>query len=524
MVEMPEHVVFQKKDGNKYAYYTTKSFRNSKGRPDNKRVCIGKCDDKTGKLIPNGKYYELFGLTAPMNLPNVVRRCGSYAVCRNLAEQLGLLQILKEVFPVYYEEILTGAHYMLTSGSVMYYLNDWLDGTVSFTPDVLDDVAIGRMFKTINDEKRNEFFRAWMSKKGRKEFIAYDVTSISSYSRSLENVEYGYNRDKEKLPQINYGMYLGEESRIPFYYRVYPGSINDKTHCESMIEGTDWLDFKNAYFVMDKGFFTEENLKFITEKGHRFMITMPPSLKAYKKLIDENKADIINNVEYKVRDRLVYCKKVEKNLYGFRMNVHIFYNQDKAADNSRTLYEKLEEMENDISKMTVVPSANSSYFDYFSFTQKDGYVVAEKKNDEIKKALDRCGFFAICETAFNKTSEEILDIYSDRDSIEKCFDDLKNEIDFDRIRCSTEETAEGKMFVAFISLILLSQLRKALKDYARKNKYTIKKMILELDKIKIAYDSSKPEQYRLLNPVTKKQREILEQLNMSKDIFKSLFN
>ena len=36
--------------------------------------------------------------------------------------------------------------------------------------------------------------------------VFYDISSISSYSKKIEGVEWGYNRDKERLAQINIGM------------------------------------------------------------------------------------------------------------------------------------------------------------------------------------------------------------------------------------------------------------------------------------------------------------------------------
>ncbi len=47
------------------------------------------------------------------------------------------------------------------------------------------------------------------------EYVAYDVTSISTQAHGVEEAEWGYNRDKERLPQVNFGMYYGEESRLP---------------------------------------------------------------------------------------------------------------------------------------------------------------------------------------------------------------------------------------------------------------------------------------------------------------------
>lgn len=37
----------------------------------------------------------------------------------------------------------------------------------------------------------------WMKNEPAKEYLAYDVTSISSYGHGMENLEWGYNRDKE---------------------------------------------------------------------------------------------------------------------------------------------------------------------------------------------------------------------------------------------------------------------------------------------------------------------------------------
>ena len=522
VVDIPSHSVRIKNGKYEYIYFIQKTYRDKNGQVRNDRVCIGKPSDQAGKMVPNKNYYKVFSKTEPTHLPDMIRSCGSFAVCRQLSAELSLTDHLKKAFPSIYEEILTIAHYMLVNGSVMYYLNDWLDGCVSFTADPLDGASIGRVFSEVQEKDKNMFFQSWMKEKGKNEFIAYDVTSVSSYSETLEDVEFGYNRDKERLPQINIGMYCCEESRLPVYYRVYPGSIVDKVHLSSMIEGTDALNIKRVFFVMDKGFYTELNLKYITDQGHRFMITMLPTLTKYRELIDENCADIVDNIDYKMPNELMYCKKVEVNFYGFRMNAHIYYNQQKASDSATAFYEKLKSMEKDLTKMEVLPPKGSSYYDYFTISNEQGEIHFEKRKEEIKKALSRCGFFIILETVFQKTSEEVLSVYRNRDTIEKCFDDLKNELDLDRVRCSKEETTSGKMFAAFVSLILLSQLRKKLGRFCFERRLTMKKILLELDKIKIAYDLNKPKQYRMMNPITKLQRDILETLEMTEDIFHKL--
>jgi len=60
-------------------------------------------------------------------------------------------------------------------------------------------------------------------------FIVFDLTSISSYANGIDMVEWGYNRDRESLPQINLGVIYGEPSALPLFYSLYPGSIHDVT-------------------------------------------------------------------------------------------------------------------------------------------------------------------------------------------------------------------------------------------------------------------------------------------------------
>ena len=90
---------------------------------------------------------------------------------------------------------------------------------------------------------------------------------------------------------------------------------------------------------------------------------------------------------------------------------------------------------------------------------------------------------------------------------------MKNGLDMKRLHIHTSETAQGKVFVSFLSLIVRAYLLRQLKDYMRQNGLTLKKILLDLDKIKtIQYPGSDEE--RLLKPLTKRQREIYELLEI----------
>ena len=518
-VLMPDKgVTFQKKGDARYAYYAVRTYRNEKGQPTCDRVSIGKVDDATGKLIPNRNYYEVFK-KEPIAFTDTIVKCGTYGVFKEISKTIGLDKAIKASFSEHYDEIMSAAHYMLCGSSTMYLMDDWMEEHLTFNKTPMTSPAISKMFEALSDNNaRTAFFKDWIKKRKEKELIAYDVTSISTYARGIEDAEWGYNRDNEELPQINYAMFYSQESQLPLYYRIYPGSINDKSHLEYMAEDTTMLDMKKAYFVMDRGFYTEDNLKYmVNEKGIRFMIPIPTSINYYGELIDKYKDKVVNNYSCLIGDGPYFGKKFEVNKYGFRMNVHIFYNPDKISAEVISFKKRLVEMENSLTKMTVAPAKNSNYCKYFNITQKENYLVFEKNEDAINKELSRMGFFIIAETIFTLETEEALDTYRCRDTIEKCFDDLKNELDLKRMHCHVDQTSSGKMFTAFIALVIRSYMQKKLKVYMREHCLSFQKIINELDRIKVIYAPAKPNGYRLLNPITKTQREILQNLGVSED-------
>lgn len=520
-VEIPPHCVKVPNGKNVYIHYTLRAYRNAKGQPTSERVSIGKLDPETGKLIPNTRYYEIFEKKAPLPMPEYVRDYGVFAAFRGIVEELGIDKLLQKHFPEKANAILTVAQYMLCEGNVMYYLPDWQDTKLSYSREILSGAETSRLFAGIDSKSRIAFFNDWIKKRKSQEYIAYDVTSISSYSNSLHNAEWGYNRDKEKLPQINLGMYYGEESMLPLYYRIYPGSITDKAHLKYMAEDTGLLNGRKIKFVMDRGFYSAENLRYLVEKNCRFVIALPGSLKYCQALIEKHRDEIVNKSDCYLGVGKPYGRSYEVNDLGFRMKVHVYYDPDKAAYDGRMLHEEIARTENELSEMQEPPARSLHYDKYFFINRssRDGSLSYRRNTTAIDKALSQCGFFLIAETDFRKTTAEILDIYRRRDVIEKSFDDLKNELDMRRLYVHSDETAEGKAFMAFISLIVRSYMRRLLLRYMLDHHFTFQKILLELDKAKLAVSADRLNGCRLLNPPTRIQKDILAALKLPLDAF-----
>lgn len=140
-----------------------------------------------------------------------------------------------------------------------------------------------------------------------------------------------------------------------------------------------------------------------------------------RELVKTKGKEMINRSEYKLGTKLPYGRVYEVTELGFRMNVHLYYDPLKAANDSATLFREIERMEKELSEMEQPPEHRPHYDKYFrvNISSKDGSVSFRRDTAAIDEALGQCGFFAIAETDFRKTTAEILNLYRRRDVVEK---------------------------------------------------------------------------------------------------------
>jgi len=524
-VPMPSNkIIIRKQKEKEYVYYRTRVYRNAKGQPTNDTVLIGRKDIETGLLIPNNKYYELFEAGASKSettettektlSTQSILDYGNHFLLDHVLKKYDVESTLKYAFPEEFKEIATLAKYMVCEGNVYYYCEDWCDKTFTGLSNGISSQRASGICKAIQYEKKNKFFQRWIYAREREEYLAYDVTSISSYSTGNDQVEWGYNRDEEKLPQINLGMIFGETTKIPVYYSIYPGSIPDKSYLDYMLRDTKEIGIKCSKFVMDKGFFTESNIKKLAKETLRFIVSVPNHQKVPKRLIKEN-AQMQYDVKNSLGSGKPYAKSVILSDYGFRAKIHIFFDVIKFHDESEILFCNLEKREETLATLNSKPTEPQAYDKYFIFNGvKDKKLKFERNTDMINETIAKFGYFLIFTTDFELTSNEVLEIYRRKDVVEKCFDNLKNALDMKRLRTHSKESSEGKVFIAFVGLIIRSILERTLSDFNAKNNLTIEKVLKELSKIRIVKLSNG---LTLLNPITRKQRMILECFELSED-------
>lgn len=84
--------------------------------------------------------------------------------------------------------------------------------------------------------------------------------------------------------------------------------------------------------------------------------------------------------------------------------------------------------------------------------------------------IDRAGFFTII-TSKKMEVRKALEIYRDRDAVEKVFRMEKTYLGNDVFRVHSDEHLESKVFILFIAFIIRNEIYKSLKPlYIKKQK------------------------------------------------------
>jgi len=163
----------------------------------------------------------------------------------------------------------------------------------------------------------------------KSEQFAYDVTVI--FTRSSINIaEPGYNRDKLYIPQIELPLLFSIESNLPSMMRLVPGSIRD---VETLKNTIGEININGITFILDRGFFSEENVKYLYKSGMNFIILARRNSFLYDKV----KRSLEDHFFY--QDRLIKCSKKRWSVFF----LYLYEDSELKKEEEKTLFKMLDD-------------------------------------------------------------------------------------------------------------------------------------------------------------------------------------
>lgn len=147
-----------------------------------------------------------------------------------------------------------------------------------------------------------------------------------------------------------------------------------------------------------------------------------------------------------------------------RIYLHYYYNIDKAAEDEKAFDRKLMTLLHELESGKRIPEHENLYKKYFETktTPKRGTKVIVKE-EAVMKAKRYFGFFVLM-TNETTTAITALELYRNKDIVEKAFGNLKERLNMRRTLISSEQSLDGKLFVEFVALIYLSYIKKQMQE------------------------------------------------------------
>lgn len=289
-------IVYQKdkRSGITYAYESI-SFRDKeKKQSRSKRTLLGRVVGEAKTIIPTDgrcRKKKEEPVTIKKGRPAITQTAryfyGATYLFDQIGELLGIKKDMQQCFPDHYQQILSIAYYLILEDKTpLYRFERW--GSLHQHPygQNISSQRSSELFASITEEAKQSFFRLQGARRAEHEFWAYDTTSISSYSECLRQVQYGHSKEDLSLPQLNLALVFGEESRLPFYYRVLAGNIPDSKTVMHLLNSPDTLGFSKVKLVMDRGFYSEANINALFKEHRKFLMSVKLSLSFVRAALD----------------------------------------------------------------------------------------------------------------------------------------------------------------------------------------------------------------------------------------------
>ncbi len=536
--DVPGKIVRKKVKETVYIYYEyARSYDPERQFNIPKRTTIGKAvSDDSNMMIPNSNYLRYFShLPLPEKREESWRssclRIGPYLVISRIVEHYGLETMLGRLFGDDALFLLDLASYsIICENNAAQYYPDWAFNHPLFTEAmrIYSDSKVSTFLHSITVDHTSSFLNGWNYKRNHREriYISYDSTNKHCQCGEIEMVEMGRAKNGLKLPLFNWALAHDVNNREPLFYEEYPGSIVDVSQLRHMVDTAASYGYKNVGFILDRGYFSKANIRYMDQGGYDFVIMVKGMVNLVSSLIEEHKGSFETNRGCSIRSHRVYAKTVVSRLYESddrKRYFHLYYSTYKESAEREQLESNIERMAKTISsyegKQVILPASYLNYYESFYDKAGETLLFAKEREEEIERALNLCGYFVII-TSAKMTAAEALDLYRSRDQGEKLFRGDKSYLGNKSLRVHSSESASGKIFVEFIALIIRSRIYCLLKDEmenlpSKPNYMTVPAAIRELQKIEMVRGLDGL--YRLEHAVTARQKKILKAFGLDEE-------
>ena len=495
-----------------------------------KRVTIGKLSETDPELMqPNQNFLKYF---PDAELPETKNRTsrssclrvGAYFVLRKIIEEYNLVELLGG----YFEQRDLGlfldlaVYSIIAENNAAQYYPDYTYNHPLFTNGMkqYSDSTVSDFLNSVTDDQSTGFLNSWNETRNHREkiYISYDSTNKNCQAGDIEMVEFGHPKVDVGQPVFNYAVAYDTHNQEPLFYEKYPGSLNDISQLQFMLDKAFGYGYKKIGFILDRGYFSCENIQYMDKCGYSFVIMVKGMASLVNELVMQHKGTFESKRVNNIYEYGVYGKTVKHRLYAGDKKeryFHLYHSISKESAERAGIENRLNQMTLYLKKyQNKVKEFGPGFEKYFNLhydEKTQAFVLPEERCSVVERELDLAGYFCII-TSEKMSAKEAIELYKSRDTSEKLFRGDKSYLGNKSIWVYSEESARAKIFVEFVAMILrcrmYTKLKEEMKNLEKKPNYmTVPVALKELEKIEMVRQLDNV--YRLDHAVTANQKTIL---------------
>ncbi len=387
-------------------------------------------------------------------------------------------------------KILSIARYWIgTGGNTLPRLESWqvmhpLPYREAITGDVYGDLfkAIGR-----NEDGVQHYFSSRAARLNSAPVLAFDSTTISTYSENQSDARQGFNKEGNGLNTIKLLTLYSVKDREPLAFAKQPGNVPDVISIENALAQLKCLNLEKPLIVTDNGYYSQKNMMEIAWRNVKFLTLVDPNVIWVRKTVDALRETMVGMSSTcpfdpsvcgatttrmhdfsRVRQRSRNGKASgAEEIFSRRLYAHVFHSPENGAKKElafrKDLLELKAQLEDGVTEFT--NSAQRKIQKYLSCSKmgRGGQLKIGFNDKAIAEAKKYFGYFALVSNQAMDTFTA-LENYRLREKIEELFADQKGGLDGARPRTWYPDNLRGRQFVQFVALCYHCFLTKKIKE------------------------------------------------------------
>jgi hypothetical protein len=292
----------------------------------------------------------------------------------------------------------------------------------------------------------------------------YDVTK-QVYFGNCHYAQAGYFPGGTRKNVIGFGMVISRTNHLPVLCRAIPGSYNDKVSVQDTVNNLRAWGFEHLTFIMDRGMVSRDIVEYLANSGYYQIGIVPETNREAWDYIGKWPANEIEQPSFVVDRRsgqTVYARSWTAPLFG-RKDVRIALivdperkvaeqmNRDTLLHDLQTVTDKnrLREIRAELGPLAVPARGRRG------FAVDDNRVVEDRMGD---------GRFLMFSTNDNLSAETMLEVYFQRDVVEKAFRTMKGEIALGPVRYRRREHIDAHTTLVYLGYLLWRWTERRLRE------------------------------------------------------------